>query len=109
MLINLTLVRFCSRAFLIPIITENTAAFLGFNHFFTATAFVKGLTADCRNLNRLLMANMLRHLSGSDFERVGRHAEVGPVSLGQFVRLYVHHLDHHMKFIREKRVALGVD
>lgn len=60
-------------------------------------------------LNRLLMANMLRHLSGSDLERVGRHAEVGPVSVGQFVRLYVHHLDHHMKFVREKRVALGVD
>jgi hypothetical protein len=28
------------------------------------------------------------------------------MTLGQFVRLYVHHLDHHLRFIQEKRKLL---
>jgi len=41
MLINLTLVLLSSRAFFIPIITENTTALLSFNHFSTVITFVE--------------------------------------------------------------------
>ena len=57
--------------------------------------------------NRLLTADMLRRLSDKDFERTGNHGEVGPVSIGFYVRLFTHHLAHHMKFVLEKRKALG--
>ena len=59
-------------------------------------------------LNRLLTADVLRRLSDDDFERVGQHGEVGSVSIGQLVRLYAHHVNHHMKFVHEKLAALGV-
>ncbi len=64
--------------------------------------------AEVFRLNRLLTTDMLRHLSDEDFERTGNHGEVGPVSVGFYVRLFTHHLAHHMKFVHDKRTALGV-
>ena len=94
------------------LIAEDNPAF----DLFDEVAFSKRLwyeeqdaaaAAEVFRLNRLLTADILRHLSDGDFERVGRHGEVGPVSIGQFVRLYAHHVEHHMKFVQEKRAALG--
>ncbi|MCH8150013.1 MAG: DinB family protein [Planctomycetes bacterium] len=54
-------------------------------------------------LNRQLTAEMLRQLPDDAFDRVAQHGEMGEMSLGRFLRLYIKHLDHHMRFIREKR------
>ncbi len=65
--------------------------------------------AEVFRLNRMLAADMLRRLSDEDFDRTGNHGEVGPVSVGFYVRLFTHHVAHHMKFVNEKRMALGVE
>ncbi len=54
-------------------------------------------------LNRLLTAALLEGLPEQRFQRVAIHPEVGEMSLERFVRLYIHHLEHHMRFLREKR------
>jgi hypothetical protein len=66
-----------------------------------------GLACEGFRLNRLLMAAVLRHLPDSAAERAGIHSERGRVTLLEFVRGYAEHLEHHLKFLREKRVALG--
>ena len=80
------------------------------------TAFAKNLyydkidpvqTCESFRLNRLLTATVLRNLPDSAFERHGMHSERGKETLAQLVKGYVDHLDHHMKFIREKRKLLG--
>jgi hypothetical protein len=79
-------------------------------------AFVRGLfyqeldarlAAELFRVNRLHTAGVLRRLPEQAFERAARHPEVGEIRLGQFVRLYVHHLEHHLKFIRQKRALVG--
>lgn len=54
-------------------------------------------------LNRRLMAEILRKLDSAAFERKAIHPEIGEVSLGQLVRVYVNHVDHHVRFIRRKK------
>ena len=54
-------------------------------------------------LNRLNVADMLRAVPAAAFAREAIHQENGAMTLGLFLRLYVHHLDHHMRFLREKR------
>ncbi|HRX84217.1 MAG TPA: DinB family protein [Phycisphaerae bacterium] len=54
-------------------------------------------------LNRVLTGQVLAGLPEEAFERFARHPEVGALSLGQLLRLYVHHLNHHMAFLRRKR------
>ncbi len=57
--------------------------------------------------NRLLTAEILRRLPEEAFARVGDHNEHGRLSLAEFVKDYADHLDHHLKFIRQKRELLG--
>ena len=80
------------------------------------TAFAKHLFPDkldpvqaCEvfRLNRLLTAIVLRHLPEAAFDRAGMHSERGRETLAELVQGYVEHLDHHMKFLREKRRLLG--
>ncbi|MEC9373075.1 MAG: DinB family protein [Planctomycetota bacterium] len=59
-------------------------------------------------LNRLMTGDLLRRLPDEAFKRIGNHNEVGSKSLADFVKGYADHLDHHMKFLREKRAILGV-
>ncbi len=54
-------------------------------------------------LNRRLTAAVLRQLPDAAFERAGVHAEAGRVTLGTLVRSYAQHLEHHLRFLREKR------
>jgi hypothetical protein len=56
--------------------------------------------------NRLLTAEILRRLPEADFARTGIHNERGEVSLAELVETYVGHLDHHLKFVAEKRRLL---
>jgi hypothetical protein len=57
-------------------------------------------------LNRLLMGTLLRGLPEAAFERVAQHPESGVMTLGQFVRLYVWHIEHHMRFLLDKRARV---
>jgi DinB superfamily len=59
------------------------------------------------DLSRREFAKVLRKLPAEAFARTGVHNEVGKVTLGELVKKYVHHLDHHLKFIVEKRAKLG--
>jgi len=57
--------------------------------------------------NRLLTAEVLRRLPEAAFQRTGDHNEHGIMTLAELVQNYADHLDHHLKFIREKRTLLG--
>lgn len=80
------------------------------------SAFVRSLyydktdaktAAEIFRLVQRMMAHVLRQLPDSAFQRSGIHTERGKVSLGEFVPDYIQHVEHHMKFLREKRKALG--
>jgi hypothetical protein len=80
------------------------------------TAFAKTLpygdldpqmACDIFEKNRLMTAEILRRLPDAAFARMGQHNERGPVSLADLVETYVGHLEHHLKFIRDKRRLLG--
>ncbi len=79
-------------------------------------AFIKNLSpekldaAECCEafrLNRKLCADVLRTLPEAAFERWGVHNENGKMTLSGMVVGYSDHLDHHMKFLYEKRAKLG--
>lgn len=83
---------------------------------FDETAFVQRLFYGQRALdpvvklyeaNRLVMADILRRLQPSDFERRGIHSEVGPLSLLELLQKTVAHPLHHRKFLVEKRRLLN--
>ncbi len=65
------------------------------------------IACDIFSKNRLLTAEILRRLPDSSFQRVGLHNERGELTLEYMVKLYAKHLDNHMKFLIEKRKALG--
>jgi len=58
-------------------------------------------------LNQLMIADLFRQLPDKAFDREGVHTERGLIKLGQMVKGYIDHLDHHMKFLRAKRKLLG--
>jgi hypothetical protein len=57
---------------------------------------------------RAQVTRILRTLSEADFARIGIHTAAGPLTLQQFVERGTNHVKHHVKFIAEKRKALGV-
>ncbi len=63
---------------------------------------------DTFRTNRLTTTEILRRLPESAFDRVGLHPERGRMTLTDLVELYAWHVDHHLKFIRKKREAMGV-
>ncbi|MBI3837328.1 MAG: DinB family protein [Planctomycetia bacterium] len=65
------------------------------------------VACDIFEKNRMMTAEILRRLPDASFARMGNHNERGPVSLADLVETYVGHLDHHLKFIRDKRRLLG--
>lgn len=58
-------------------------------------------------LNRAQTARILRRLPTAAFARVGTHNQRGELRLDQMVRDYVEHLDHHLRFVAQKRALLG--
>jgi hypothetical protein len=94
------------------VIAEESPTLLAYDE----TAFSKRLfyetldpTMACEvfRLNRVLTGAILRKLPDAAFARAGTHTERGRETLEDLVKGYAEHLDHHMKFIREKRRALG--
>jgi len=57
---------------------------------------------------RSQMARILKTLKPEDFQRVGVHSEKGPRTLEQLLTTAINHIPHHLKFIQEKRRALGL-
>jgi uncharacterized damage-inducible protein DinB len=57
---------------------------------------------------RRQMATILRELKADDFQRMGTHSEAGPLSLETLLQRIGDHVPHHVRFIDEKRKALGV-
>ena len=61
------------------------------------------IAIDILDLNRKLFAKVLRALPDATFEKAGIHNEVGRLTLATLVTKYVGHLNHHLKFISDKR------
>jgi uncharacterized damage-inducible protein DinB len=59
------------------------------------------------DLTRRQTARILRKLPDEAFQRTGNHSEIGRVTLLDLVSKAVSHLDHHLKFVYEKREKLG--
>jgi uncharacterized damage-inducible protein DinB len=57
---------------------------------------------------RSQLARILRKLPESALQRVGVHTERGPRTLEQLLTGATNHIVHHVKFVQEKRQALGV-
>jgi uncharacterized damage-inducible protein DinB len=60
------------------------------------------IACDVFEKNRQLMFSVLRKLPDAAFERSGTHSERGKQTLTDVVRYAVDHLEHHLKFAREK-------
>jgi hypothetical protein len=65
------------------------------------------LACDVFEKNRQLTAAILERLDDAAYQRAGDHNERGRVTLAQLVETYVAHLQHHLKFIHDKRRLLG--
>lgn len=94
------------------IIAEENPTIVGYDE----TAFSKKLfyekldpfvAAEVFRQNRELTAVILRHLPEEAFSRSGMHNERGKITLGELVKLYAWHLEHHLGFLRHKRQLLG--
>jgi uncharacterized damage-inducible protein DinB len=57
---------------------------------------------------RAQLVTILRSHPESIAQRVGRHNEDGPVTLETLLKRITGHIPHHVKFIREKRAAMGI-
>jgi hypothetical protein len=57
---------------------------------------------------RSQLARILRTLPEAALQRVGNHNERGPLTLGQLLTTAANHIPHHVRFIHEKRQALGL-
>lgn len=53
------------------------------------------------------VTRILRTLTDADLARVGNHTEAGPLTLEQLLNRIIKHAQHHVKFIDEKRQAIG--
>ena len=64
------------------------------------------LACDVFEKNRQLTAEILRRLPPAAFARKGHHDEHGDMTLAELLATYVDHLEHHLKFIHQKRQLL---
>lgn len=59
-------------------------------------------------VTRKQMARIIRTLTPEQLQQTGCHAERGLVTLEKIIQTATNHIPHHLKFIEEKRTALGV-
>ena len=95
------------------IIAEENPTLLGAdeNRFAAALAYHdRDLEEELKiiDLTRSQMGRILRTLPDSALQRVGIHNERGPLSLEKLLGLAIRHIPHHLKFIAEKKQALGL-
>src|SRR4051812_9605099 len=81
------------------------------------TCFLKSLAYHDRDVEEELailehtrsqMARILRALPPETLQRVGLHDERGEMTVEKMLTAITNHVPHHVKFIREKRAALGL-
>jgi hypothetical protein len=63
---------------------------------------------DIIDRTRRQLARILRTLPAEALAREGVHNERGPLSLERLLTMATAHIPHHVKFIQEKRQALGL-
>jgi hypothetical protein len=94
------------------VIAEDNPTLIGFDE----SRFVRSLHYDAQpaedaaalfELNRRMFGHVLRQLPPEAFDRVGTHNERGTLKLYDLLTMAVRHLDHHLKFVRDKREKLG--
>jgi hypothetical protein len=94
------------------IIAENNPLLIGYDE----TAFAKNLFyADqdiayaiaLFDLNRKQFLRILNKLSEQAWSRTGVHNEAGKVTLKDQLKKYCEHLEHHLKFLLQKKALLG--
>jgi uncharacterized damage-inducible protein DinB len=93
------------------IIATDNAQLLGWSeNDFSAKLHYDAQSADDAlgliTLTRKQLTRVLTQLPESAFARTGMHSERGPQSLETVIGFAVSHLDHHLKFIAEKREKL---
>lgn len=59
-------------------------------------------------LCRKHVTRILDTLKEADLARKAIHSEAGPLTLAQLIERNIRHIAHHVKFIHEKRQALGL-
>ena len=59
------------------------------------------------DITRRQLTRVLLKLPNAAFSRTGEHSESGKLTLEDVVGKAVWHMDHHLKFIAEKRAKLG--
>ena len=93
-------------------LTEDNPALL----YADETAYVERLFSHEQSLEDALtlfevgrrqFARVLRQLPNEAFERRGTHNRRGTITVGGMVAEYNEHVDHHLKFLHEKRGRLG--
>lgn len=94
------------------IIAEENPSLIGYDEsLFAARLFYEEQSAEDAVtifvMNRKIFAGVLRRLPEAAFSRIGTHSEVGKVTLGKQLEKYCEHLDHHIKFIHDKRAVMG--
>ena len=57
-------------------------------------------------VTRRHLLGILRQANQADFQRVGLHSEAGPMTVEQLLSNISGHIQHHVKFIDQKRQAL---
>jgi uncharacterized damage-inducible protein DinB len=79
--------------------------------------FAAGLAYQDRDLEEELtiieqtrrqLARILRKLPAQALGRLGMHSERGPLTLEQLLTSATNHVTHHVKFVHDKRKALGL-
>jgi uncharacterized damage-inducible protein DinB len=59
------------------------------------------------DLTRKQMARILRSLALQDFQRKGGHSRDGALTLEDLLQRITAHISHHVRFIEEKKRAIG--
>lgn len=93
-------------------IAEDNPTLIGYDeNKFVANLFYDDQPADDAAAivaqSRKLFARVLRKLPPAAFERAGTHNERGRITVGSYLKAVVEHLDHHVKFIHDKRANMG--
>jgi len=95
------------------IIAEDKPQLLGADekHFAAALAYDKRELDEELTIiekTRSQLARILRTLPAEALNRTGVHNERGPMTLERMLTTATNHIPHHVKFIQEKREALGL-
>jgi uncharacterized damage-inducible protein DinB len=80
------------------------------NKFVANLAYDKQSAADAAELIRLIRAQtsrIMRAAPAAALARKGRHTERGPQTVIDVLNYAVPHLEHHVKFIHDKRAHMG--